>query len=1521
MLLRKILFERMLCMGSVLAFILCSLVLKVNAQSVANFRFTQAGLPDKAGCFLRDSRNYLWIGTDDGLYRYDGFKLKRYKNDAENPGSISGNKIISVKEDADSNIWIVPANGALCLYNREVDSFVRFKNNPSDSKSISGDVASALLIDKQHRLWVGVKGRYGLNKWDPRSKTFTHYRIIDTQNKIEVNTIYSMAQDKSGNIWIADDKLDGLFRFEPGTKKVTYYPSTSFPITTHGKDLFTDKDDMLWISTYGLGLFSFNPRNKTFTKYSSAGDGTGTNGTIIGNIIQEDDNNLLISVDHGGINRYSKKTGRFDYIVYNPQNPEGLSNDGVWGLYKDREGILWVGTSSGGVNIYNPKAHKFEHLKSIPGVQNSLSNNGVNSLYEDSKGQIWITTEGGGINVYDPRAGSFKHYQKDPKNPYSLPCNGVRYTVEDRNHDYWFGTWDGGLIKMDHRTERFTQYLPQSKIPFDISGRNIWTTMVDNDGLIWLSIWCVGIDLLDPDKGIVKKFLPDKQIEGRLYDPVIFNFYQDSHSTIWICNNMKLSMFEPATNSFKIVPVVPDGDNAVSLIEDKEGCYWLGTFKSGLIRFKRDGTVLKAYNISNGLANNAVNSILEDNYHNLWVSTGNGISKVNYKTGAIRNYTIEDGLPKGMFWQGSCLKTRSGKMYFGGSNGVNCFSPESLVKDNDYVPPVYIDEFLIFNKAVTVGQPGSPLQKVIEQTKKIVLNWDQSVFTFGFSAIDYTHPEKGQYAYKMEGFDREWNYTGASRRTATYTNLDPGEYTFRVKASNNDGVWNETGTSIKITILPPWWRTWWFITIVVLFVLCATLGYYFYRINALQKQRKKLEDVVKERTLEIEQKNEQLVVQTEKLWENRQLLLIIMDNIPQAIFWKNRNLVYLGCNRAFAADAGLSSPAEVVGKTDCEMPWKPQASLYQADDQLVIDTGKAKLNYEEPQTTPTGESIWLRTNKVPVYDSEGNVMAVLGTYEDITEAVEREKALEDAKQKAENAASSQERFLASMSHDMRTPLNGIVGMINLMEQTPLNAEQQDYMDAMKVSSSNLRVLINDILDISKIQAGKLNIESVLFDLEELLDSVEEVFKHEARKKQLEFSIGTCRGLPTMLEGDPTRLSQILNNLIGNAMKFTATGFVRLDIRHKELTDNKVQITFTTEDSGIGISSEGLSRLFQPFSQAGSDTTRKFGGSGLGLSICKSLVELQGGEIGVSSEQGKGSTFYFSIPYKVVEQQAKQRSRHKEEPLPESPQEFSGLKCLIVEDNPINQKVAFHTLKKNGIIADIANNGREAVDILRESPDEYDFILMDIQMPEMDGYQATTVIRKELCLKIPIIAMTASALKGEREHCMEVGMNDFVPKPFMISELLYVIKQLDTDVSHHSKGDAAGLGLPGEPRDEFAGEALYDMSNVLMMEDNSFTLDILNTFLESVPEGLKNLENEVSLASDWDKVSAIAHKLKGGVGILQMTRMIEQLQIIETNAKTRENLESIPHALGICARIFDEVKDEIAGIRSKTESEM
>lgn len=586
---------------------------------------------NKVYCVLRDSKNYVWFGTEDGLDRYDGSQLEVYKNDPKNPKSICGNRIVCIAEDTEKNIWIGSYDG-LSLYIPDDDSFISFRNNPSDRNSISSNIIDCIFADTKQNLWIGVDGKEGLNKWNPDSKTFTRYQVVDSERKVQANTITDIVQDKKGNIWLASSACNGIIRFEPDKTKFTFYTNASIPASKMEKLLFVDNDNIIWISTFGAGLFSFGPSNNNFTKYNSLGDGKGTNGNVITNIIQEDNNNLLIGVDQGGINRFNKQTKLFEYISHSPNRPTGLNNNGIWYLHKDKEGILWVGTSGGGVNICNPKSEKFKLLKNIPGKPNSLSYDVIGSIYEDSKGLIWINTDGGGISVYNPKTGNFKNYKNNPNDQNSIPWNVIRHTVEDKNHDYWSGTWDGGLIKLNHKTGKFTQYLPESKRPYNISGRNVWYNVVDHDGIIWLSIYKIGIDLLDPDRGIIEKYRSNPDLKGSLWNNIVHFMYEDSRSNMWLCTSDELSMFDRTTNSFKVYNIFPEREAIKSFIEDKEGCYWAGASNTGLIRFKLDGTVLKTYNTSNGLHNNTINGILEDNNNNLWISTNDGISRINYKT-------------------------------------------------------------------------------------------------------------------------------------------------------------------------------------------------------------------------------------------------------------------------------------------------------------------------------------------------------------------------------------------------------------------------------------------------------------------------------------------------------------------------------------------------------------------------------------------------------------------------------------------------------------------------------------------------------------------------------------------------------------------------------------------------------------------------------------------------------------------------------------------------------------------------
>jgi PAS domain S-box-containing protein len=675
-------------------------------------------------------------------------------------------------------------------------------------------------------------------------------------------------------------------------------------------------------------------------------------------------------------------------------------------------------------------------------------------------------------------------------------------------------------------------------------------------------------------------------------------------------------------------------------------------------------------------------------------------------------------------------------------------------------------------------------------------------------------------------------------------------------------------------------------------------------------------------------KETELIEAKEESERSKQLLKSFMDNATSAMFAKDKNGFYILINEK-------KKEYELLRKLERFNPELNTVDFYSSelskiDDARVI-AQKIPMTFYDKLLSKDGSLLYTETVKFPIYDNSNELIGVGGITYDITEMAIREKELKEAKQIAEVAASSQERFLASMSHDMRTPLNGVVGMINLLEQTPLSTEQKEYLEAMKVSSYNLRVLINDILDISKIQAGKLNVECVLFNLSEILVAINNVFTHEASRRGILFSIEMAPDIPLMLEGDPSRLSQILNNLIGNALKFTTDGFVKLKLLYKIISNDKVNIEFVIEDSGIGISEEGLGKLFQPFVQASSDTSRKFGGSGLGLSICKSLVDLQQGEISVSSELSKGSIFRFHIPYIKAKQfeieEAKQKNNVSEFL---SVQPLASMHCLIFEDNLINQKVVFHTLKNAGISADMANNGKIGVDMLKNNAALYDFVLMDIQMPEMDGYEATRAIRNELGLNIPIIAMTASVLKGGRDRCMAVGMNDFVPKPFQVKELLYAIrnvvtgKKINVEPIQQSSNEVVENNVNNEVIESHTKSEnvpLYDLSNVLEMDDVNFTLEILNMFLDTVPKALQELKTGITQATDWNTVAKVAHKLKGGVGVLQINGMIKQLSTIEINARNGENLHQLPEALEVCCSIYDAVKDEIIKLRDEAVTKM
>ncbi|MCO4294625.1 ATP-binding protein [Solitalea sp. MAHUQ-68] len=597
------------------------------------------------------------------------------------------------------------------------------------------------------------------------------------------------------------------------------------------------------------------------------------------------------------------------------------------------------------------------------------------------------------------------------------------------------------------------------------------------------------------------------------------------------------------------------------------------------------------------------------------------------------------------------------------------------------------------------------------------------------------------------------------------------------------------------------------------------------------------------------------------------LLLDIFQNLESTIVYvKDLKGTYLLASPSAKKFFGM----DPVGKNNYDFFSQLKSTHFEKLDNEVISSRKIlKFEYINEENIQPAHFMMVR---FPLFDSTGEIYGVGVIANDITEEVQRREELIAAKETAEYSERMQEQFLANMSHEIRTPLNGISGMNRLLLETHLTEQQRDFANSIKTSAINLLDIINGLLDLSKIKAGKMTFETIDFDVLELLDHLNRGFQLNLKQGiQLELNIDLS--LPKVLLGDPLQLRQILVNLIGNAIKFTSEGKIVVTIT-AEKNANGILLKGSVADSGIGISEEKITEIFKPFVQAEAEITRQYGGTGLGLSITKQLLELQGGTIDVSSELDKGSTFSFTLPLGLGDE-TKVVIKTKEEAISSS--SFKGRKFLLVEDQEVNQKLIFNLIKKAGGQIVIAQNGKEAVHIL-ETNNKFDLILMDLHMPEMGGVTATSYIRKTLKLKIPIMAMTASAMKGEREYCLFNGMDEYLSKPFEFTVFYKKINEL------------LGDKLEFTTTDSEITPALYDLGQLAELDDMDYLMEIITTYIETVPVILSQIQEAVYL-KNWDDVRSHAHKAKSPVGLFQATALYELLNEIECNAKEKTALNT------------------------------
>jgi ligand-binding sensor domain-containing protein/signal transduction histidine kinase len=783
------------------------------------------GLPSNyIHAILQDKRGFIWIGTRQGLTRYDGYNLFTYKNDPFNLASLSDSHVLALLEDSQGHLWVA-TNRGLNRFDRRTGSFVRFLHDANDPNTISNNFLSSLIEDSSGRIWVGTAG--GLNLLDRESGRFTRYlHDPEESNSLSHNHVLSIAEDRQGTIWVGTAG-GGLNRLDPDSGKFHVFRHAAGNPTTLGTDFVSavrvDRRGVLWAASFGLGgmLHSLDPGTGGFRSYPYPSVVEGRNvGYSTTDILENEDGTFWITTtgvneqnNESGVHLFDPRTGRFVTYTFNASEPNSLTWGWAYAVYRDRSGTLWVGTSRG-LNKYDPGQRKFGLWKREPGNAFSLTDN-VYSIYEDETGGLWIGTTQA-LTRFDRSTGTFR--QIDRKAPPGTAALDVRvYALAgDQNGTLWIGTSAWGLERMDLQTGRITRHLHDPSDPGSIPSDGIAALHVGRDGGLWVGT-DRGFGRLDLGTGRFKNYLHDPQSPGGLSGNKVMAIFEDRDGIVWVgTNNLQndatsasargLNRLDPRTGTFTLFKHRPgdstslghDGINVI--LEDRAGHLWIGT-DNGLNRFDRESQTFRAYLEEDGLADGRIVGIVEDESGKLWIATeGNGLGVFDPETGRFRNYDTSDGLQNRRFNPGAYFRSPGGEIFFGGVGGVNSFYAET-VADNPQIPPV------VFTAFQASGQPVR-LDRALQDMEEIPLRWSNNQFSFEFAALSYRSPEKNQYAYKLEGFDTDWVYSG-TRRYVSYTNLSPGTYVLRVRASNNDGVWNEEGVAVRIRVLPPWWRTWW----------------------------------------------------------------------------------------------------------------------------------------------------------------------------------------------------------------------------------------------------------------------------------------------------------------------------------------------------------------------------------------------------------------------------------------------------------------------------------------------------------------------------------------------------------------------------------------------------------------------------------------------------------------------------------------------------------------------------------------
>jgi len=1289
---------------------------------------------------VEDDNGFLWFATHNGLNRYDGYSFKKYFAGKSNK-SLLKNRIIKLFKDSFGEIWIHYKGGGVGKLIPETDTFKSYHNDSLDVKSISSEQLiieisglnyTMFFEDSNHELWIASDK--GINKYNRDSDNFTTYQFNSNNSaSLSNNSITSIAEDNFGYLWIGT--IDGLNRLNKSTGEIKRVLSADLnpelinaPVISK---IFPQNDGSLWVGTINMGLLIIDDANSKapikYTQYinnfnfkgfapsvfeivktsrgiillgTRAGvyQLTENKGVInieqnkfvrktkISHIVEDENGFIWIGENSGLTNNYLYRFNETlsDFEIIEGENH--VANDPISFIKNVGNGLVFVGTVKGGIYKMNINAKKFGLINDNPSKGVYLTSNKVHSIYEDATNNLWVGTDKE-LNVLNLKTGFTKDFKnflqiKDDINySYSKNISAKRIGVIKKTNDdkLWFGALDYKVSLYNPIKNNFLNFHNNPKDSASFIGWSLRTICVTKSGQTYFGGAGVSFCKLNPDGFTFKhyKVSPKDDFKVLLINTII----EDKDELIWMGTLKGLKSFnqktEKITSYFDDSSVSNKGsDNVISILEPtvyEENSLWLGT-SIGLKKFNKETGTFKLFTVKDGLPNNTIVGILEDDEGYLWMSTLNGLVKFNPLNNKFNNYTQEDGIQSNEFNEGAYFKNNEGVMYFGGINGITYFNPKEIV-DNSHHGKVILTALKVNQRFVNAKDTINGnviLQKSISYTNEITLTNNDKIVSFEFASTNMVASNKTKYKYKLEGHENEWNEVDANQRFANYSNLTNGTYTFVINNTNSDGIWSETPLMLKINVLPPFWKKLW-VKLTGLGILILSIGVYLQlKTRKLKQQKLHLEKVVEERTVELK---------------------VINKNLEN----KNQK---------------ISQMSEKIHELD-----------------------SMKL-----------------------------------------------------------------RFFTNISHEFRTPLTLILGPTKKLIETDNFEDTVVVKDNLKIihrNSKRLYNLINQLLELPKVDSGSLKLLVSKQDIISNAHDILTIFKDYAHSKEITLNFSSKLETYEMyFDGD--KIEKILYNLLSNAINYTPKGgTVELILSDIETLDSKEVICISIKNSGKGIKKVHLKQIFDRFYQIQRKTNTGDISTGIGLSLVKSLVDIHKGKIDVKSETDKGATFKVSLPidknnYKPEEilnltavdsaytyTYSKSMLPIYTEPATEVLQDenvaHEKTKIIIIEDHKDLNTFLYNELKDKYHVL-TAFNGKEGLDLVQEELP--DLVISDVMMPVMDGIALCKAMKTNIATShIPVFLLTAKIDQEHQVTGLGTGADDYITKPFNIDTLKLKINNI------------------------------------------------------------------------------------------------------------------------------------------------